>query len=122
MPKTILLVDDEPSILKVVSFRLKKEGYNVMTASDGQAAIDWARELKPDLVLLDVALPLVDGYGVCKEIKSNKETMNIPVIFFTASSTGLNMEEKVKEYKADGYVMKPFEPDVLLATIKKLIG
>jgi len=120
MPKRILVVDDEPDILQVAVFRLKKAGYDVAQAVNGREAIDSIKALRPDLVLLDLRLPEISGFEVCRIIKSDNELRNIPVIIFTASVNGL--EEKMKEMGADAYLPKPFEPDQLLEKIKSIIG
>ncbi|MDD4894616.1 MAG: response regulator [Candidatus Omnitrophica bacterium] len=122
MAKTIMLVDDELDLLKVTSFRLKRAGYEVVTAVDGQAALDLLKGNKPDLVLLDVHLPIIDGYEVCKRMKENEELKQIPVIFFSATSSAQKIEAKTKELNAQGYLIKPFEAENLINIIKKLIG
>lgn len=120
MAKRLLFVDDEPDILKVIKFRFEKLGYEVLTAVNGQEALDRTQKEMPDLILLDLRLPVINGYDVCKRIKSDEKLKHIPVIIFTAS-VGKNMEEKTRELGADGYVTKPFEPEVLMEKIKKLL-
>jgi len=119
--KKILIVDDEPDILKVVIFRIKKAGYAVVSAEDGKSALDITQVEKPDLILLDIRLPILTGYEVCKKLKSNKAVKDIPVIFLSAS-TGEDIDCKVVECGAQGYMRKPFEVEELLETIKKFIG
>ncbi|MDD5097862.1 MAG: response regulator [Candidatus Omnitrophica bacterium] len=121
MPKKILIVDDEPDLLRVTTFRLKKAGYEISSATNGQEALDLIRANPPDLVLLDLRLPLIDGYEVCRQVKSDPGLKHVPVILFTAS-IGHDISETVKKVMADDYVIKPFEPDDLLSKIKKLIG
>ena len=121
MAKKILAVDDEPDILKVVIFRLKKIGYEVITAIDGKEALDLAERERPDLILLDLRLPIINGYEVCQKIKADEKLKKIPVILLTAS-TSSEFAEKMKEYQADDYLVKPFEPEELLTKIKKFIG
>ena len=120
MAKKILVVDDEPDILKIVTFRLKKEGYEVLTAVNGQKALDLVNSQRPDLILLDLRLPVVDGYEVCKRVKTDEGLRQIPVILITASSAG-KIAEKTKEFRADDYLIKPFEPEELLDKVKKFI-
>lgn len=120
MPKRILIVDDEPDILRVVIFRLKKSGYEVLTAIDGQAALDLIQKEPLDLIILDLRLPIIGGLEVCKQIKSNDKFKHIPVILFTAS-TG-SIKEKAAEACANDYLIKPFEPEVFLQKIKTFIG
>jgi CheY-like chemotaxis protein len=119
--KKILVADDEVDILKAVSFRLTKAGYEVLTAEDGGTAIEMVRNYKPELVILDLRMPVKDGLEVCKEIKSDDNLKKIPVIFLTASS-GMRIEDKIKEYNADGFILKPFEASDLIEKVKSLIG
>lgn len=121
MAKKVLIVDDEPDVLKIVSFRLKAAGYEITTASDGREALDSAEKDRPDLILLDLRMPVMDGYEVCRKLKSDENLKNIPVIFLTASS-GATIKDKAREYKADDYIVKPFEPEDLLRKVKKIIG
>ena len=117
---SILVVDDEPDILKVVSFRLKRAGYNVVSAADGEEALKLVQKEKPDLILLDIRLPSIDGYEICKRIKSNNALKHTPIIFLTASS-GARIVDAVKKFKADGYLIKPFEPEELLKAVESII-
>jgi two-component system, OmpR family, alkaline phosphatase synthesis response regulator PhoP len=119
--KKILVVDDEPDILKAASFRLTKAGYEVISAEDGGLAIEKVKAYRPDLVLLDLRIPVKDGFEVCAEIKSDEELKNIPVIFFTASS-GLKIEKQIEGCRADGFILKPFDSAVLIKKVKSLIG
>ncbi len=121
MPKKILIVDDEIDILKVVTFRLKKAGYEVLTAVNGKEALDSIRDKRPDLILLDLRLPIMDGYEVCRQVKTDETLKNIPIIFLTASQAE-RIKEKVKGYDAEDYLIKPFEPEELLEKVKKFIG
>jgi len=123
MPKTILIIDDEEAIVKVFSFRLVKAGYEVMSASDGPTALTLMKNKKPDLILLDLSLPLgMSGYGLCQQIKENPDWNNIPIVFFTASSGIKDVEEKIKEYHVQGFIKKPFESQELMKMIEGLIG
>ncbi len=119
--KKILVVDDEPDILKVISFRLKKAGYEILTARDGKAALDLIAVNKPDLILLDLRMPVMSGEEVCATLKTSVELKTLPVILLTASSGG-KIADKAKELKADDYMIKPFEAEVLLEKVRKLIG
>jgi two-component system, OmpR family, alkaline phosphatase synthesis response regulator PhoP len=89
--KKILIADDEADILKSVSFRLKKAGYGVLTAENGATAIEMVRSHNPDLVILDLRMPVKDGLEVCKEMKADDSLKSIPVLFLTASS-GIKVE------------------------------
>ncbi len=119
--KTILLVDDEPDILKITAFRLKSAGYNVITAENGKAALQIAGKGKPDLILLDLGLPDIDGTEVLKRLKKAEQTKAIPVIFFTAKYSPGTPEPK-EILHANGYIVKPYEPEQLLAMIKEQLN
>lgn len=121
MNKKILIVDDEPDILMTVSFRLKKAGYQIITAEDGNEAIEKAKESNPDLILLDLRLPGKDGIEVFTELKSEPSLKEKPIIFLTASS-GLKVKEKLKDLNHSGFMTKPFEAQVLIEKIKSLLG
>ena len=121
MAKKILVVDDELDILKVVTFRVKKLGHEVVTATNGQEALDLAHKERPDLILLDIRLPVMDGYEVCRRIKIDEELKHIPIVFLTASSAA-KIADKTKEFKADDYLIKPFDPEELLKKIQKFIN
>jgi len=120
MAKKILVVDDEPDVVKVVSFRLKKAGYEVFTADNGKKGLDSVTDNRPDLVLLDLRMPVMSGYDVCKQIKSDDKLKNIPVILLTASGAG-TIANSAKEYNADDYIVKPFNPEELLEKVKKYL-
>ena len=112
--KTILIVDDEKMILNLLSCNLLKEGYNVIEATDGLEAISVAQEKKPDLILLDVMLPKLDGLSVCKRIKN---MMNIPILMVTAKDEELDKIVGL-ELGADDYITKPFSIREVLARVK----
>ena len=118
--KRILVIDDEADLVEMLSLRLQINGYEVLTASDGQEGQEKAREDKPDLIILDLMLPKIDGYKICLMLKFDEKYKNIPIILFTARAqeTDISLGEEVR---ADAYIVKPFEPDILLAKIKELI-
>jgi len=118
--KKILVVDDEPDILQVVTKRLILSGFEIITASDGQEALDKARKEAPDLIILDLMLPKIDGYKVCGLLKRDSRYANTPVILFTARAQEDDMKMG-QEVSADAYITKPFEPQVLLDKIKELL-
>ena len=121
MPKRILLVDDEPNILILLGTRLRTEGYEVITAKDGQAGLDSAKKEKPDLIILDLMLPKMDGYKVCGLLKKDSRYAKIPIVMFTAR--GQEEDRKMaEEVGADAYVTKPFVPQMLLSKIQELIS
>jgi PAS domain S-box-containing protein len=112
----ILLVDDEPVNLQILVELLGKEGYKTVFALEGKTAIEVAKKQKPDLILLDIMMPGMDGFAVCAKLKSLKETKDIPVIFISALSSA---EDKVNGFKAGGldYIPKPFEPAEVIARV-----
>ncbi len=118
--KRILLVDDEPALLELMQIRLEASGYEIIPASDGQQALDLARKEMPELIILDLMLPKVDGYKVCRVLKSDDRYKKIPILLFTARAQESD-KELGKEAGADGYIVKPFEPSALLAKIKEFL-
>ncbi len=112
--KTILIVDDEQPIVDILVYNLKKEGYNTLEANDGIAAVDIALKSKPDLILLDIMLPKMDGLTVCKKIKSK---LNVPILMLTAKDEEIDKILGL-ELGADDYITKPFSVRELMARIK----
>ena len=117
----ILLVDDEPSILKVVSKRLEVEGYQVLMAAEGQEALTKAQTESPDLIILDLMLPKLNGYEVCTMLKQDTRYQRIPIMLFTAKAQDKD-EQLGMECGADAYVRKPFRAQELLETIRRLLA
>jgi len=103
-----------------MKIRLEANGYDVLTAEDGQLALDAARKEIPDLIILDLMLPVVDGYKVCRQLKSEEGYKKIPILIFSAraQASDIRMGE---EAGADGYIVKPFEPAALLSKIRELL-
>jgi DNA-binding response OmpR family regulator len=120
--KNILVVDDEPDILKVTSIRLKRLGYDVLTAVDGRQALDTIRSENPDLVLLDLVMPFMSGAEVCEQIRNDKVLKHIPIILFTARGSGAMTAERIKKVAADDYIVKPFDPEELSDKIEKILA
>ncbi len=118
--KTILLVDDEPQIVGLLKSRLEKSGYRVIVANDGQEALDKTSQGNPDLIILDIMLPKIDGYQVCKTLRSDERYRDIPVIMLTGRTLARDIKTGM-ELGAVSYVQKPFEPDVLLGIIQGMI-
>lgn len=116
----ILIVDDEEHILELLKFNIKNAGYEVITANNGGDGVRLAKEERPDLVLLDLMLPGMDGYDVCKEIKRNKETSNTAIIMLTAKGEELDKILGL-ELGADDYMTKPFSIRELLARVKAVL-
>ena len=119
--KMILIVDDEPDILSLTSLRLQKLGFDIRTAVDRKQAIRPVKNKTPDLILLDLILPLLGGDEVCRKLKNDEKLKHIPIILFTASSNTITAE-KAKRFGANDYTIKPFEPDELVAKINKAIA
>jgi two-component system response regulator VicR len=110
----ILVVDDEASIVNIISYNLKKEGYDVITASDGEQALDIALNENPDLILLDIMMPKMDGYEVCRKVRKSSE---VPIIMLTARADEVDKVIGL-EMGADDYVTKPFGNRELIARVK----
>lgn len=115
--RRILAVDDEPHILKLVAFSLRSGGFEVLEASDGLSAIELARAEKPDLILLDVMMPALDGYEACTRLKADPATTDIPVVMLTAK-TQLAEQSTGLECGAVAYICKPFTPKDLVAQVQ----
>jgi DNA-binding response OmpR family regulator len=120
-PKKILVVDDEVDLVKTVSFSLEAEGYTVLVSYNGEDALNQARKENPDLILLDIMLPKLDGYKVCRLLKFDERYKHIPVLMLTAKT-----QEKDKivgmETGADEYIAKPFDMDELMEKIKTYLN
>jgi len=117
----ILVVDDEVYIVHILDFSLGMEGYEVLTALDGEQALEKARQEHPDLIVLDIMMPKLDGYETCKLLKADDGTRNIPVILLSAK--GRNADQKVGfDVGADDYITKPFSPRKLVERINDILG
>ena len=117
----VLIVDDEDYILQILSFSLQAEGWDVITASDGEKALDAVGEFGPDLVVLDLMMPVMDGYQVLKQLKGCQDTRHIPVIVLTAKGRDLDRQIAV-ESGADDYITKPFSPQRLVERIHEKLA
>ncbi|CAG9338922.1 Alkaline phosphatase synthesis transcriptional regulatory protein PhoP [Clostridium perfringens NCTC 8239] len=118
--KKVLIVDDEEHIRELIKFNLKKEGYDIEVAINGVEALNIIREIKFDLILLDLMLPEIDGLEVCKEIRRNEETSDIPVMMITAKGEEFDKVLGL-ELGADDYITKPFSIRELMARVKALL-
>lgn len=116
----ILVVDDEPHIVELVRFNLESGGFKVLEAGDGQKAIEIAQTEKPDLILLDLMLPGIDGLEVCRILRQQKNTREIPIIMLTAKSEEIDKVVGL-EMGADDYITKPFSPRELTARVKAVL-
>ena len=120
MAAKILAVDDEKHIVRLVQINLQKEGYDVITASNGKEALERIAAEKPDLVIMDVMMPQMDGFEALKTLKSQPETVNLPVIMLTAKAQDADVFEGWKS-GADLYLTKPFNPSELMSFVKRIL-
>lgn len=120
MGQTILVAEDQQHIRSLIEYKLKNSGYNVICVEDGNAALKKAQELKPNLIMLDVMMPLMTGFEVLAALKQDDATKNIPILLVTAQS---KEEEVLKglELGAEDYITKPFSPNELVARIKTVL-
>ena len=117
---TVLVADDDADIVRFVEVNLRLEGYDVVTARDGHEALTKAIDLRPDVVLLDVLMPRIDGYTVCARLRADHRGATIPVILLTANFITAD-QELARRAGADDFVVKPFDPYELMARVKALI-
>jgi twitching motility two-component system response regulator PilH len=121
MGKVILIVEDDPKSLKLAKDLLNMSGYSTIQASDGAQGVELAKAQKPDLVLMDIMMPKMDGYTACHAIKSDAATKNIPVIMVTALGFELN-KQLAERMGASGYITKPIDRQELVKTIGTFLG
>ncbi len=121
MPRKILAVDDEKNIVRLVQVNLERQGFQVVTASDGKEALKKVEEERPDLVVLDVMMPYMDGFEVLQNLRRNHSTRNIPVILLTAKTQD---EDIFKGWRSgvDCYLTKPFNPMELVSFVKRIFS
>jgi DNA-binding response OmpR family regulator len=120
MRKKILVVDDDAELVELVSFNLKQAGYAIGTASNGVEAIKKARSLEPDLIVLDVMMPELDGFAVCEILRRDSSTASIPIMMLTALSSELGRMAGLGSGASD-FLTKPFSPRLLIARIEELL-
>ena len=120
MPKEILIVDDEPNVVVPIQFLMEQQGYIVMAAYRGEDALDLIYQYKPDLVLLDIMLPGIDGWEVCEIIRLNQNYRDIKIVFLTAKGRDEDVAKGLA-LGADAYIKKPFSNAVLVATVNELL-
>lgn len=116
----ILVVDDEPDVVTLMTRALTNEGFDVVTAYDGISALDLAESEKPDLILLDIMMPMMSGYEVCQQLKASPETNPVPVVCFSSAHT-LDARERCKQVGAVAMLLKPFTPAELIAQIRRFL-
>jgi len=120
MKKKILIVDDEPNIIVPLEFLMKQNNYDVQTAETGEKAMDLISSWKPDLILLDIMLPGMDGYEVCQKIRQEKEFNQTRIVFLSAMARSIDIA-KGMGLAADDYITKPFATDYVVKKIKELL-
>ena len=120
MSKTILVIEDDPSLLKLLKYNLEKEGYLVITAISGVEGLRLARTAFPDLLIVDVLLPRMDGFTISRMIKFDEKFRHIPIIALTGQ-TSLKDQDAGQKAGLDGYLTKPYDPQVLLDKINELL-
>jgi len=121
MPKEILIVDDEPSIVVPIQFLMEQQGYNVLVAENGESALDIIYKYKPDLILLDIMLPRIDGYEVCEIVRLDPRYRDIKIIFLTAKGREVEIAKGLA-LGADAYITKPFSNTELVSKVKELLA
>ena len=117
----VLIVDDEVDLANLLKINLEVEGFECSIAKNGKEGIEKAGVLQPDLILLDINMPVIDGYGVLSELKKNQETSKIPVIMCTTIKGDENIK-KAYSLGASNYVIKPFKPKEVIGKIRKVLG
>ena len=120
MKKTVLVVDDQPHIVRLIQVNLEKEGFQVATAADGLEGMTKVRQVKPDLVILDVIMPHKDGFEVLREIKTDPELAEIPVIMLTVKTQNADIVQGLRT-GAELYLPKPFHPKELVSLVKRVL-
>ena len=121
MRKTILVVDDDAELVELLTFNLKQAGYTIGTASNGVEAIKKARSLEPDLIVLDVMMPELDGFAVCEILRRDPACASVPIMMLTALSTELGRMAGLGSGASD-FLSKPFSPRLLIARIEELLN
>lgn len=121
MNRKILVVEDDPSALRLVGYTLEQEGYQVITASDGLEGVRKARDEHPDLIILDIMLPGLDGYEVCQQLRKEPETAKLPILILSAKAREIDKDTGLK-IGADDYLTKPADPSTIVAKVKALLA
>jgi len=119
--KTILLIDDDELVLKLLDINFRPRGFNVVDFLGGEGAFEKARDIKPSLIILDIMMPLVDGWAVLEQLKQDDITRDIPVIVLTVKGSPADMS-KAMDMGAHRYVVKPFNPGMLVSLVEETIG
>jgi two-component system, OmpR family, alkaline phosphatase synthesis response regulator PhoP len=120
MPGKVLVIDDDPNAVSILQIILEDKGYEMIWANDGETAIQKVYEQNPDVIMLDVMMPGMDGYQVCEVLKNNPKTKDIPVIMLTAKDMGEDVEKALSK-KVDWYIAKPYDSKYLVNKIETFI-
>ncbi len=118
--KSLLIVDDDRSLVEIIALYLEEYDYQIHTAYNGRTGENMAKDIHPDLIVLDIMLPKMSGYRVCRRLKRDRNTKDIPILMLSAKSAIADIDEGFKA-SADDYLTKPFEPERLHQKIKKLL-
>jgi len=121
MSKTVLVADDEPSIVVSLEYLLEREGYRVLVARDGEEALAVVQAQRPDLILLDVMMPRMSGFDVCQRIRESSSAHDILIVMLTAKGRDIEINKGL-ELGADAYITKPFSTRELMATVRELLA
>ena len=119
--KKVLICDDDPAILRVIQVNLEVEGFDVVAAHNGEEAVALAEAESPDLVILDIMMPRMDGYETVERLKANEATRGIPVVFLSAKAQSSDIE-RGKTYGVEEYLTKPFDPTDLIEVVERLLA
>lgn len=119
--KRVLICDDDPVILRLIQVNLELEGFGVLSADNGEKALEVATAEHPDLVILDIMMPRLDGYQTCERLKAQDSTKDIPVVFLSAKAQASDIE-KGREYGVSEYLTKPFDPNDLVEVVQRLLS
>ena len=120
--KNILCIEDEPEMIELVRLILNRHGFNVQGADGGKEGLEKVKKDSPDLILLDLMMPDVDGWEVYQQIKANEKTNHIPIIIVTAKAQNIDKVLGLHVAKVDDYISKPFSPQALLESVQKVLG
>jgi DNA-binding response OmpR family regulator len=121
MTTKIVIADDEPNIVISLEFLMQRNGYEVRTAGDGEAALELVNSFRPDLILLDIMLPLKSGYEVCQKMRESPDLKDTKIVMITAKGRDIEVTKGLA-LGADAYITKPFSTQDLLGTVKRLLG
>ncbi len=119
---SILYIEDDPEMIDLVSLILNRQGFQVIGANGGHKGLELVKTASPDLILLDLMMPDMDGWDVYHQLKNSPDSRNIPIIIITAKSQMIDKVLALQIAKVDDYIIKPFRPDELLASIKKILA